>query len=74
MPFIQCDLQVGLTDEQKELLIRKMTEATHKAIGSAYRHINVVLREHPGSNLGEAGEPNRNLMQQAQARAKTRAA
>ncbi len=64
MPFIQCDLQAGLTDAQKEALIRKMTEVTHKAIGSAYRHINVVLREHPASNLGEAGEPNRNLLQQ----------
>ncbi|MGH8702260.1 MAG: tautomerase family protein [Burkholderiales bacterium] len=74
MPFIQCDLQVGLTDAQKEMLIRKMTEATHQAIGSAYRHINVVLREHPGSNLGEAGEPNRNLMKQAAASVKTQAA
>lgn len=74
MPFIQCDLQEGLTNEQKELLIRKMTEVTHKAIGSAYRHINVVLREHPGSNLGEAGEANRNLMKLPSPGAKARAA
>ncbi len=73
MPFIQCDLQEGLTEAQKEALIRKMTEVTHKAIGSAYRHINVVLREHPGANIGEAGEPNRNLMKQAATR-KARAA
>jgi 4-oxalocrotonate tautomerase family enzyme len=62
MPFIQCDLEVGLSDEKKRQLVERMTEVTHKAIGSAYGHINVVLREHPSSNLGEAGKPNRRLI------------
>jgi hypothetical protein len=35
MPFIQCDLEVGLSD---------------------------VLREHPASNIGEAGGPGRALI------------
>jgi phenylpyruvate tautomerase PptA (4-oxalocrotonate tautomerase family) len=55
MPFVQCDLEVGLSDAKKTALVRKMTEITHKAIESAYGHINVVLREHPASNIGEAG-------------------
>jgi 4-oxalocrotonate tautomerase family enzyme len=62
MPFIQCDLEAGLSDEKKRQLVERMTEVTHKAIGSAYGHINVVLREHAGSNLGEAGKPNRRLI------------
>jgi 4-oxalocrotonate tautomerase family enzyme len=62
MPFIQCDLEVGLSDEKKRQLVERMTEVTHRAIGSAYGHINVVLREHPSSNLGEAGKPNRRLI------------
>ena len=62
MPYIQCDLEAGLSDLEKEKLVRKMIEVTHKSIGSAYRHINVVLREHPPSNLGEAGEPGRRLV------------
>jgi 4-oxalocrotonate tautomerase family enzyme len=62
MPFIQCDLQVGLSNEQKKQLVTRMTEVTHKAIGSAYGHINVVLREHPSANLGEAGEADRQLI------------
>jgi 4-oxalocrotonate tautomerase family enzyme len=62
MPFIQCDLEVGLSDDEKIKLVKKMTEVTHKAIGSAYEHINVVLREHPHSNLGEAGEAGRRLI------------
>jgi hypothetical protein len=39
-----------------------MTEVTHKAIGSAFGHINVVLREHPSCNLGEAGQVDRGLI------------
>jgi 4-oxalocrotonate tautomerase family enzyme len=62
MPYIQCDIEVGLSDEKKRLLVQRMTEVTHEAIGSAYGHINVVLREHPSSNLGEAGKPNRCLI------------
>ena len=62
MPFIQCDLEAGLSDQQKKRLVERMTEVTHNAIGSAYGHINVVLREHPSSNLGEAGEPDRKLI------------
>jgi 4-oxalocrotonate tautomerase family enzyme len=62
MPYIQCDIEVGLSDEKKRLLVERMTEVTHKAIGSAYGHINVVLREHPSANLGEAGKPNRRLI------------
>jgi len=62
MPFIQCDLEVGLSDEEKLALVKKMTDITHKAIGSAYGHINVVLREHPASNIGEAGVAGRALV------------
>jgi 4-oxalocrotonate tautomerase family enzyme len=62
MPFIQCDLEIGLTDQENRNLVERMTEVTHRAIGSAYGHINVVLREHPSSNLGEAGKAGRGLI------------
>ena len=55
MPFIHVDLQTGLTDEEKIELTRKIVEITHDAIGSAVEHINVVLRDWPGSNIVEAG-------------------
>jgi TetR/AcrR family transcriptional regulator, transcriptional repressor for nem operon len=57
MPFIQCDLEAGLSDSEKRDLVKKMTEVTHKAIGSAYGHINVVLRD-----LDEAGEADLGLI------------
>ena len=62
MPFIQCDLEVGLSENEKRDLVKRMIEVTHKSIGSAYGHINVVLREHPSSNIGEAGEVDRGLI------------
>ena len=62
MPFIQCDLEAGLSENEKRDLVTRMIEVTHKSIGSAYGHINVVLREHPSSNIGEAGEADRGLI------------
>ncbi len=62
MPFIQCDIQAGLSDAQKKELVERFTQITHDSIGSAVAHINVVLREHPGVNLGEAGQVDRNLI------------
>jgi phenylpyruvate tautomerase PptA (4-oxalocrotonate tautomerase family) len=62
MPLIQCDLEAGLSDNEKRDLVKRITEVTHQAIGSAYGHINVVLREHHRSNLGEAGEADRGLI------------
>jgi phenylpyruvate tautomerase PptA (4-oxalocrotonate tautomerase family) len=62
MPFIQCDLEAGLSEDEKRDLVKRMIEVTHKSIGSAYGHINVVLREHASSNIGEAGEADRGLI------------
>jgi 4-oxalocrotonate tautomerase family enzyme len=62
MPLIQCDLETGLSDDEKRNLVRRLMEVTHQTIGSAYGHINIVLREHPSSNLGEAGEVDRGLI------------
>lgn len=62
MPFIQCDIEQGLSDEQKVEIVRRMTQVTHNAIGSSVAHINVVLREHPSVNLGETGRANLKLV------------
>ena len=62
MPFIQCDIEEGLSDEQKTEIIERMVQVTHKAIGSSCAHINVVLREHPTANMGETGKTNLGLI------------
>jgi 4-oxalocrotonate tautomerase family enzyme len=62
MPFIQCDIQEGLSDEKKRELVNRFTQVTHESIGSAIAHINVVIREHSATNLGEAGVVDRKLI------------
>jgi hypothetical protein len=32
MPFIQCDLEIGLTDQEKRDLVQRMTEVTHRPL------------------------------------------
>lgn len=59
MPFIQCELQQGLTDQQKDELAERIVNAVHQSIGSSIPHINVVIRDWPGKNLVEAGSHNR---------------
>jgi phenylpyruvate tautomerase PptA (4-oxalocrotonate tautomerase family) len=56
MPYIQLDLREGLSSERKRALNLDLREAVHRAIGSAYHQINIVLREWPAENLAEAGE------------------
>jgi hypothetical protein len=36
MPFITCDLEEGLSDIEKQVLVTKMTEITHRCIGSQW--------------------------------------
>jgi 4-oxalocrotonate tautomerase family enzyme len=62
MPFIQCDIQEGLSEAKKRELVERFTQVTHEAIGSSVAHINVVIREHPSANLGEAGVVDRHLI------------
>lgn len=59
MPFIQVEVQQGLSDEQKDELAEKVVEVVHKSIGSSVPHINVVIRDWPGKNLVEAGQHGR---------------
>jgi phenylpyruvate tautomerase PptA (4-oxalocrotonate tautomerase family) len=73
MPYIQCDLEQGLSESDKKELVRRMAAVTHKAIGSAMGHINVVLREHPSANLFEAGEGDRALISSKHADSKRKA-
>ncbi|GLV23898.1 tautomerase family protein [Sphingobium sp. TomTYG45] len=66
MPFIQCDIELGLSDEQKIEIVRRMVNVTNKAIGSSCEHINVVIREHPAANIGETGRANLGLISRQQ--------
>lgn len=55
MPYIQCDLAEGLTSDQKRELTGAIVKVVHETMGSAIRHINVVIRDLPAENLVEGG-------------------
>jgi 4-oxalocrotonate tautomerase family enzyme len=51
VPFIECHITVGLTQDRRNKLIRDIIQVTHDSIGSDPKIINVVLHEHPTGNL-----------------------
>lgn len=65
MPFIQIDIEQGLTSVQKAELTSEVVKIVNGAIGSAVGHINVVVRESPTESLVEAGRSGRGLLKPA---------
>ena len=55
MPFIECHIATGLSHPRKTKLIRDIVKVTHESIGSDPKIINVVLVEHPESNMSISG-------------------
>lgn len=51
MPFIECHIKSGLSQERRVQLIRDIIQVTHEAIGSDPKIINVILHEHPAGNI-----------------------
>lgn len=51
MPFIECHITAGLTQDRREQLIRDIIQVTHDSIGSDPKIINVILHEHPAQNI-----------------------
>jgi phenylpyruvate tautomerase PptA (4-oxalocrotonate tautomerase family) len=56
MPFITCDLEEGLTDSEKRALVTKMTEITHRCIGSAMEHRAFISIDSPIAKNAEGSE------------------
>lgn len=56
MPVCQIHLLEGRTVEQKRLLIQKITEAMHEAIGAKPESVRVILTEMPKEHFGIGGK------------------
>jgi 4-oxalocrotonate tautomerase len=56
MPICQIHLLEGRTVEQKRLLIEKITEAMHEAIGAKPESVRVILTEMPKEHFGIGGK------------------
>lgn len=59
MPYIQVELQQGLSPQTKQAFVEEIVTIVNDAIGSSRAHINVALIELPPENLAEAGVPAR---------------
>jgi phenylpyruvate tautomerase PptA (4-oxalocrotonate tautomerase family) len=57
MPIIQCDIRRGRTTEQKANLAKALTYDVHEVTGIPIDFISVYIRELPGLDTFEAGEP-----------------
>ena len=55
MPIAQLYILEGRTDEQKERLIREVSEAMSRSIDSPIERVRVIITEK--SHFGIAGEP-----------------
>lgn len=62
MPYIQIELQQGLSPETKKAMLSEIVTLVNQSIGSSRAHINVALIELPPENIAEAGQPDRRLI------------
>ncbi len=58
MPYIQCEVQAGMSAEQKSRLAKELRRVTNEALGAPDPYIYVVVREAPATQFVEAGEVN----------------
>lgn len=57
MPFANVFMMEGRTEEQKKVLIEKVTDALEEALGSPRENVRVWIQEIPASQWGIAGKP-----------------
>ena len=57
MPLLEVHLLAGRTDSAKTELVRELTEAVQRSLGSAPERIQILLTEYPKGHWNVAGEP-----------------
>lgn len=55
MPLVQVDWAEGRSDDQKRLLVKKITEAVAEAGKCPPEAVTVIVRDLPKTNIGKAG-------------------
>lgn len=56
MPIATINIIEGRSDNQKEALIQKITQAIHEAIDAPESNIRVIINEMPKQHFGIAGQ------------------
>ena len=55
MPYINVQITEGSTREQKDALVREMTDTLVRVLGKKPEHIHIVIQEIADENWGYAG-------------------
>jgi len=61
MPIAQLYILEGRSDEQKETLIREVTEAMSRSLDAPMERIRVLITEMPKQHFGIAGQSAKKL-------------
>jgi 4-oxalocrotonate tautomerase len=61
MPIATINILEGRTDEQKTLLIRKVTEAICESVDSPIEGVRVIINEMPKTQFGIGGKTAKEL-------------
>tara|TARA_B100001063_G_C16633160_1_gene486907 strand:- start:730 stop:921 length:192 start_codon:yes stop_codon:yes gene_type:complete len=61
MPIVQVNMMEGRTDEQKEALIREVTDAVIRSLDAPEQSIRVMINEMPKQHFGIAGSSAKKL-------------
>ncbi|ADP96881.1 2-hydroxymuconate tautomerase [Marinobacter adhaerens] len=56
MPVAQINILEGRSDEQKEMLIREVTDAISRSLGAPVESIRIIITEMPKQHFGIGGQ------------------
>ncbi|SDW96233.1 2-hydroxymuconate tautomerase [Marinobacter mobilis] len=61
MPVAQINILEGRSDEQKETLIREVSEAISRSLGAPLESVRIILNEMPRQHFGIGGQSAKKL-------------
>lgn len=61
MPVAQINILEGRSDEQKEMLIREVTDAISRSLGAPVESIRIIITEMPKQHFGIGGQSAKKL-------------
>jgi 4-oxalocrotonate tautomerase len=61
MPVVQVNIIEGRSEQQKERLIKEVTDAVHRSIDAPIETVRVLITEMPSSHWGIGGKTAKSL-------------
>jgi len=61
MPVAQINILEGRSDEQKEMLIREVTDAISRSLGAPVESVRIIITEMPKQHFGIGGQSARKM-------------